>query len=132
MDLFPVEQIMKSKKPSYDLFHIASLLLVWDVKMKYLFLILEKPEKQQGVGSLRNVAFQQNLSCNKLFICQVGELIGGSQREERLEYLEDRLDELKLNKESFWWYLDLRRYGSGQKSHFLKLTFSLKLWRFAR
>lgn len=74
----------------------------------------------------------QNLSCNKLFICQVGELIGGSQREERLEYLEDRLDELKLNKESFWWYLDLRRYGSGQKSHFLKLTFSLKLRRLER
>ncbi|GMQ04894.1 hypothetical protein CsSME_00050147 [Camellia sinensis var. sinensis] len=46
------------------------------------------------------------------FFCQVGELIGGSQREERLEYLEDRLDNLKLNKESYWWYLDLRRYGS--------------------
>lgn len=44
---------------------------------------------------------------------QVGELIGGSQREERLEYLENRLDELKLSKESYWWYLDLRRYGSG-------------------
>ncbi|KAK6137712.1 hypothetical protein DH2020_028547 [Rehmannia glutinosa] len=46
------------------------------------------------------------------FICQVGELIGGSQREERLEYLEQRLDDLNLNKESYWWYLDLRRYGS--------------------
>lgn len=44
---------------------------------------------------------------------QIGELIGGSQREERLDYLEDRLDELNLNKESYWWYLDLRRYGSG-------------------
>lgn len=48
-----------------------------------------------------------------MYFCQVGELIGGSQREERLEYLEDRLDELKLEKESYWWYLDLRRYGSG-------------------
>lgn len=47
-------------------------------------------------------------------LLQVGELIGGSQREERLEYLEDRLDQLKLNKDSYWWYLDLRRYGSGQ------------------
>lgn len=44
---------------------------------------------------------------------KIGELIGGSQREERLEVLEARLDELKLNKESYWWYLDLRRYGSG-------------------
>lgn len=50
------------------------------------------------------------------FFCmsyKVGELIGGSQREERLDYLEQRLDDLKLNKESYWWYLDLRRYGSG-------------------
>uniref|UniRef100_A0A7N2N2A2 Aminoacyl-tRNA synthetase class II (D/K/N) domain-containing protein n=1 Tax=Quercus lobata TaxID=97700 RepID=A0A7N2N2A2_QUELO len=42
----------------------------------------------------------------------VGELIGGSQREERLEYLETRLDDLKLDKDTYWWYLDLRRYGS--------------------
>ncbi|XP_019446098.1 PREDICTED: asparagine--tRNA ligase, chloroplastic/mitochondrial-like [Lupinus angustifolius] len=42
----------------------------------------------------------------------IGELIGGSQREERLEYLEARLDDLKLNKDAFWWYLDLRHYGS--------------------
>ncbi|CAA3004668.1 asparagine--tRNA ligase, chloroplastic mitochondrial-like [Olea europaea subsp. europaea] len=47
-----------------------------------------------------------------MLVPRVGELIGGSQREERLDYLEERLDELKLNKESFWWYLDLRRYGS--------------------
>lgn len=47
---------------------------------------------------------------------QVGELIGGSQREERLDYLEARLDDLKLNKDSYWWYLDLRRYGSGQEA----------------
>ncbi|XP_071690033.1 asparagine--tRNA ligase, chloroplastic/mitochondrial [Rutidosis leptorrhynchoides] len=47
-----------------------------------------------------------------LLVPRVGELIGGSQREERLDYLENRLDELKLNKESFWWYLDLRRYGT--------------------
>lgn len=44
---------------------------------------------------------------------QIGELIGGSQREERLDYLEARLDDLKLNKDNYWWYLDLRRYGSG-------------------
>ncbi|KAI7730224.1 hypothetical protein M8C21_023061 [Ambrosia artemisiifolia] len=47
-----------------------------------------------------------------MLVPRVGELIGGSQREERLDYLETRLDELKLNKESFWWYLDLRRYGT--------------------
>ena len=42
----------------------------------------------------------------------IGEIIGGSQREERLELLEKRMDELGLKKEDYWWYLDLRRYGS--------------------
>lgn len=41
----------------------------------------------------------------------VGELIGGSQREERLDVLESRMQELGLNREDYWWYLDLRRYG---------------------
>ena len=41
----------------------------------------------------------------------VGEIIGGSQREERLEMLEKRIAELNLPKESYWWYLDLRKYG---------------------
>lgn len=51
-----------------------------------------------------------------VFIHQIGELIGGSQREDRLEFLENRLDELNLSKESYWWYLDLRRFGSGYES----------------
>ena len=41
----------------------------------------------------------------------VGELIGGSQREERLDYLEKRIEELGMNKEIYQWYVDLRRYG---------------------
>ncbi|KAH9777252.1 Asparagine--tRNA ligase [Citrus sinensis] len=47
-----------------------------------------------------------------MLVPRIGELIGGSQREERLEYLEGRLDELKLNRDTYWWYLDLRHYGS--------------------
>ena len=42
----------------------------------------------------------------------VGELIGGSQREERIEILEARIKELGMNPEDYWWYCDLRRYGS--------------------
>jgi len=42
----------------------------------------------------------------------VGEIIGGSQREERLDVLLRRLEECGLNPEDYWWYLDLRRYGS--------------------
>lgn len=41
----------------------------------------------------------------------VGELIGGSQREERLDRLEARMHELGLDPESYWWYLELRKYG---------------------
>ena len=42
----------------------------------------------------------------------IGELIGGSQREERLDVLTARMDELGLKQSDYWWYLDLRRYGS--------------------
>ena len=42
----------------------------------------------------------------------IGEIIGGSQREERLDVLERRLGEASVPKEDFWWYLDLRRYGT--------------------
>ena len=42
----------------------------------------------------------------------IGEIIGGSQREERLELLEGRIKELGMNPEDYWWYCDLRRYGS--------------------
>ena len=41
----------------------------------------------------------------------IGELIG-SQREDRLDVLEARMDELGLDRESYWWYLELRKYGS--------------------
>lgn len=42
----------------------------------------------------------------------IGEIIGGSQREERLDRLDARFDELGMNKEDYWWYRDLRRYGT--------------------
>jgi asparaginyl-tRNA synthetase len=42
----------------------------------------------------------------------IGEIIGGSQREERLDVLDARMDELGLDRASYWWYRDLRRYGT--------------------
>lgn len=48
----------------------------------------------------------------------IGEIIGGSQREERLDVLDARLAEMGLNKEDYWWYRDLRRYGSIPHSGF--------------
>ncbi|MBI0153661.1 MULTISPECIES: asparagine--tRNA ligase [Gilliamella] len=48
----------------------------------------------------------------------IGEIIGGSQREERLDMLDKRMDELGLKKEDYWWYRDLRRYGTVPHSGF--------------
>jgi asparaginyl-tRNA synthetase len=42
----------------------------------------------------------------------IGEIIGGSQREERLDMLDRRIDEMGLDRQAYWWYRDLRRYGS--------------------
>ncbi|MGI5971402.1 MAG: asparagine--tRNA ligase [Oscillospiraceae bacterium] len=53
-----------------------------------------------------------------LLVPGIGEIIGGSQREERLEVLEKRMEELKLNREDYSWYLDLRRYGGARHSGF--------------
>ena len=48
----------------------------------------------------------------------IGEIIGGSQREERLEVLEERIRQLGMNPEDYWWYCDLRRYGSCKHAGF--------------
>ncbi|NRB23447.1 asparagine--tRNA ligase [Shewanella sp.] len=42
----------------------------------------------------------------------IGEIIGGAQREERLDVLDARLEEMNLSKEDYWWYRDMRRYGT--------------------
>ncbi|MEL7035304.1 MAG: asparagine--tRNA ligase [Cyanobacteria bacterium J06592_8] len=43
---------------------------------------------------------------------KIGEIIGGSQREERLDVLENRINEMEINPEELWWYLELRKYGT--------------------
>ena len=48
----------------------------------------------------------------------IGEIIGGSQREERLDLLEARIRELGMKPEDYWWYLDLRRYGGCKHAGF--------------
>ena len=53
-----------------------------------------------------------------LLVPGIGEIIGGSQREERLELLQKRMQELSLNEEDYWWYLDLRRYGGTKHAGF--------------
>ena len=53
-----------------------------------------------------------------LLVPGIGEIIGGSQREERLDVLEQRMEELQLKKEDYWWYLDLRKYGGTRHAGF--------------
>ncbi len=53
-----------------------------------------------------------------LLVPGIGELIGGSQREERLDVLEARMEEMDLPMEAYWWYVDSRRFGSAPHSGF--------------
>jgi len=47
-----------------------------------------------------------------LLVPGIGELVGGSQREERLELLRDKMEKMGIDLDQYWWYLDLRRFGS--------------------
>ncbi|XBC39052.1 MAG: asparagine--tRNA ligase [Buchnera aphidicola (Nurudea shiraii)] len=53
-----------------------------------------------------------------LLVPSVGEILGGSEREENLEILDKRISECGLNKKSYWWYRDLRKYGTVPHSGF--------------
>lgn len=61
---------------------------------------------------MRSNEDNKTVAAMDVLVPKIGEIIGGSQREERLDYLERRLDEMKLPKEAYWWYLELRKYGS--------------------
>lgn len=61
---------------------------------------------------------QQTVAAMDLIVPHVGELIGGSQREERLDVLEQRMREAGIEVGDYWWYLDSRRFGSVPHSGF--------------
>jgi len=61
---------------------------------------------------------KKTVAAMDLLVPNIGELIGGSQREERISVLDSRLIELGLKKENYWWYRDLRRYGTVYHSGF--------------
>jgi asparaginyl-tRNA synthetase len=54
----------------------------------------------------------ETVNAMDLLVPGVGELVGGSQREDRLDVLLDKMKKLDLEPEDYWWYLDLRRFGS--------------------
>jgi asparaginyl-tRNA synthetase len=53
-----------------------------------------------------------------VLVPRLGEIIGGSQREEDLARLESRMREAGMSTGDYWWYLDLRRYGTAPHSGF--------------
>ncbi|MFT3686866.1 MAG: asparagine--tRNA ligase [Phycisphaerales bacterium] len=55
---------------------------------------------------------RQTVSAMDILVPGIGEIIGGSQREERLEKLDERINEMGLPMKEYWWYRDLRRYGT--------------------
>ncbi|MDE2291470.1 MAG: asparagine--tRNA ligase [Elusimicrobia bacterium] len=57
-------------------------------------------------------AGQPTVAAMDVLVPKIGEIIGGSQREERLDVLERRIREAGMRPEDYWWYLDLRRYGT--------------------
>ncbi len=60
----------------------------------------------------------ETVAAMDILVPRIGELIGGSQREERLDVLEGRMTISGLSKSSYWWYLDSRRYGTAPHSGF--------------
>jgi asparaginyl-tRNA synthetase len=61
---------------------------------------------------------QKTVAAMDLLVPGVGEIIGGSQREDRIEYLERRMQELGLDINDYWWYLDIRKYGGTKHAGF--------------
>ncbi len=61
---------------------------------------------------------EKTVAAVDLLVPRIGELIGGSQREERLSVLEKRMEEMNLPMEDYWWYLDSRKFGSAPHSGF--------------
>lgn len=61
---------------------------------------------------------QKTVAACDLLVPAIGELVGGSQREERYDYLKTRMEEMKIHEEGLKWYLDLRRYGGCQHAGF--------------
>jgi len=61
---------------------------------------------------------QKTVAAMDLLVPGVGEIIGGSQREERLDVLLSRMEEAGLNEEDYWWYLDIRKYGGTRHAGF--------------
>jgi len=80
-------------------------------------IIFDYPEKIKAFYMRANEDKKTVAAMDVLFP-GIGEIIGGSQREERLEVLQRKMKEMKIKEEQLWWYLDLRRFGTVPHSGF--------------
>ncbi|NGX45086.1 MAG: Asparagine--tRNA ligase [Chlamydiae bacterium] len=79
--------------------------------------IIDYPEKIKAFY-MRSNEDGKTVAALDLLVPKIGELIGGSQREDRLDHLENKIKASGLNPEDYWWYLQLREYGSVPHSGF--------------
>jgi asparaginyl-tRNA synthetase len=74
-------------------------------------IITDYPKKIKAFY-MRDNEDNKTVAAMDILVPKIGEIVGGSQREERLDVLVDKMKEHDLNPEDYWWYLELRKYGS--------------------
>lgn len=82
-----------------------------EIHFKKPIVIRDYPEKIKAFYMRRNDD-NKTVAAMDVIVPKIGEIIGGAQREERLDILEEKIAQGGLKKEDYWWYLDLRRFGS--------------------
>ena len=80
-------------------------------------IVMDYPKEIKAFYMRRNDD-QKTVAAMDVLVPKIGEIIGGSQREERLDVLDERIKEMNLNLDDYWWYRDLRRYGTVPHSGF--------------
>jgi asparaginyl-tRNA synthetase len=88
-----------------------------EVKVKRPVIVTDYP-KEIKAFYMRQNEDGKTVRAMDVLAPRIGEIIGGSQREERLDHLEAAINRLELPIESLWWYLDLRRFGSAPHAGF--------------
>ena len=88
-----------------------------EVKFKMPVIVYNYPKEIKSFYMKLNPDGKTVAACD-ILVPRIGEIIGGSQREDNYELLCKRIEELKMDKASYWWYLDLRRFGSVPHSGF--------------
>lgn len=106
---YPVEwgQDLQTEHERYlteEVCHMPVIVYNWPTAIKPFYMRVNDEEK--------------TVAAMDILVPRFGEIVGGSQREERLEILDARMDALQLDKDTYWWYRDLRRFGTVPHSGF--------------